>query len=258
MTMADRDYQKYAPEAEITFLGKRLKLLDLSREISPEIPVYPGHMKVAMWTHMTHEESRLRLGDSPFRGYAVKGIAFCDHDSTHMDAIYHFNPDRPDLTIEQFPIQKSFTEGVWLDVSDVAPRSHITLDRVQRAMAEAGVEQLPRGGSLLYYTGAARHWDAGDSIAYVSQYPGLDAEASRFILDAGVVNILTDAVSTDNPADLSYPNHTACAEYLVNHTEVVNNINRIPMHRGFSVMVVPLRFVGATGSPVRIFAVWEA
>ena len=247
--------QSYSQLAEISFLGKRLKVLDLSREISPEIPVYPGHMKVAIWTHMTHEESRLRLGDSPFRGYAVKGISLCDHDSTHMDAVYHFNPDRPDLTIETFPIEKCFTDGVWIDVSDVAPRTHITLDRVRRAMEQAGVERLPEGGTLLYYTGAAKLWP--DAIAYCSSYPGLDGEASRWILDQGVVNILTDAVSTDNPADLTYPNHTACAEYLVNHTEVVNNIDRIPVHQGFSVMVVPLRLVGCTGSPVRIFALWE-
>jgi kynurenine formamidase len=247
--------QPYSELAEISFLGKRLKVLDLSREISPDIPVYPGHMKVAIWTHMTHEESRLRLGDSPFRGYAVKGISLCDHDSTHMDAVYHFNPDRPDLTIETIPIEKCFTDGVWIDVSDVAPRTHITLDRVRRAMEQAGVERLPEGGTLLYYTGAAKLWP--DAIAYCSRYPGLDGEASRWILDQGVVNILTDAVSTDNPADLTYPNHTACAEYLVNHTEVVNNIERIPVHQGFSVMVVPLRLVGCTGSPVRIFALWE-
>src|SRR5919197_1072204 len=173
------DYQTYTEFAEFTFLGKRCQALDLSRELSPDIPVYPGHMKVAMWTHLTHEESRLRMGDTPFRGYAVKGLALCDHDSTHMDAVYHFNPDRPDLTI--------------------------------------------------------------------------DADASRWILDQGVVNVLTDAVSTDSPADTTYPNHTAHAERLVNHTEVVNNIDRIPVHQGFGVMVVPLRLVGATGSPVRIF-----
>ena len=246
----------YTDLAEVSFFGKRLKVLDLSREISSEIPVYPGHMKVNIWTHLSHQESRLRLGDSPFRGYAVKGMVLCDHDSTHMDAVYHFNPDRPDLTIEAVPIELSFTEAAWLDLSDVPPRSHITLERVQLAMRDAGVESLPRGGTLLYYTGAARLWE--DHAAYVTQYPGLDAEASRWILDQGVVNVLTDAVSTDNPADLSYPNHTAHAEYLVNHTEVVNNIERIPMHQGFSVLLVPLRLVGCTGSPVRVFALWEA
>src|SRR5487761_1359178 len=138
--MATREQPKaYRDLAEITFFGKRLKVLDLSREISPEIPVYPGHMKVVIWDHITHAESRLRLGDSPFRGYGVKGIAFCDHDSTHMDAIFHFNEEHPDLTIETFAIENSFTEAVWIDVSDVPARTHITLGRVHQAMKAAGL-----------------------------------------------------------------------------------------------------------------------
>ena len=40
----------YAEAADITFFGKRLKVLDLSRELSPDIPVYPGHMKVNFWS----------------------------------------------------------------------------------------------------------------------------------------------------------------------------------------------------------------
>jgi kynurenine formamidase len=64
-------------------------------------------------------------------------------------------------------------------------------------------------------------------------------------------------VSTDNPADLNYPNHHVHAEYLVNHTEVVNNIDRIPMHSGFWVVMLPLRLVGLSGSPLRIVALWE-
>jgi kynurenine formamidase len=255
MATTDSGYRTYSEQAEVTLFGKRIAVLDLTRELGPGIPVYPGHMKVAMWDHLTHEESRLRLGDTPFRGYAVTGIALCDHDSTHMDAVYHFNPDRPDLSIDAFPIEHCFTEAAWIDVSDVPSRTHITLDRVRAAMKEAGVERLPDGGTLLYYTGAARNW--GDAARFVTDYPGLDGEASRWILDQGVVNVLTDAISTDNPADVTYPNHTAHAERLVNHTEVVANIERIPRHQGFTVMVAPLRLSGATGSPVRAFAMWE-
>lgn len=249
--------RRYAQLAQLSFLGRRLQVLDLSREVSPEIPVYPGHMKVAVWDHLTHAESRLRLGDSPFRGYAVKGISLCDHDSTHMDAVSHFNPDRPDLSIDAVAIENCFTDGVWIDVSDAAPRSHITRDRVERALTDGGVKALPAGGTLLYYTGAAKLWDVGDRLGYVTKYPGLDAEASRFILDAGVINVLTDAVSTDNPADLSYPNHTVHGEYLVNHAEVVANIQKIPRHEDFGVIIAPLRLMNCTGSPARIFAVWE-
>ncbi len=191
-----------------------------------------------MWDHMTHAESRLRLGSSPFKGYAVKGISFCDHDSTHMDAIYHFNCDRPDLTVDTFAIENSFMEAAWIDLSDAAPRTSISLDQVKRAMEQAKIERLPEGGALLYFTGAAKNWEK--ALEFVHNYPGLDEKASRWILDQGVLNVLTDAVSTDNPADLGYPNHRMHAEYLVNHTEAVNNIDRIPRHSGFSIMLIPL------------------
>jgi kynurenine formamidase len=244
----------YTEQTEVEFLGRRLHALDLSREISPDIPVYPGHAKIAFWDHLTHEESKLRLGDSPF-SYTVKGLVMCDHVSTHLDAISHLNRSRQDLSIERFPLEYCFTEGAWIDLSAAPPRTHITLDMVKRAMDQAGLERLPERGSLLYYTGAQRNW--GDAMTFNTQYPGLDEEASRWILDQGVVNVLTDAVSTDNPADITYPNHMVHAEYLVNHTEVVNNIERIPVHWGFWLVMLPLRLVGLSGSPARIVALWE-
>ena len=57
--------KRYRERTEITLLGRRLQALDLTREISPEIPVYPGHMKVAIWDHLTHAESKLRIGETP-------------------------------------------------------------------------------------------------------------------------------------------------------------------------------------------------
>lgn len=243
----------YTDQTEVEFLGRRYKCLDLSREISPDIPVYPGHAKIAFWTHLTYEEAAFRTNGG--FAYTVKGMALCDHVSTHLDAISHLNPERRDLSVDKFPLEKCFTGGVWVDLSAAPPRTHITLAMLRRAMEGAGIDKLPAGGSLLYYTGAARKWD--DHMAFNTQYPGLDDEASRWILDQGVVNVLTDAVSTDNPADLTYPNHRAHAEYLVNHTEVVNNIERIPKHSDFWVVMMPLRLVGLSGSPVRIVALWE-
>jgi kynurenine formamidase len=36
----------------------------------------------------------------------------------------------------------------------------------------------------------------------------------------------------------------------------VANIDRIPRHAGFYVMILPLRFQGLTGWPVRALALW--
>src|SRR2546425_2947233 len=66
----------YRDEVELDLLGRRVRVLELSREVSETMPVYPGHVKVAFWDHLTHEQvRRQRLpADSPFRGYAVRGL----------------------------------------------------------------------------------------------------------------------------------------------------------------------------------------
>lgn len=248
------DVKKYKELETVELFGKKIKFLELSREISPEMPHYPGHMKTNFWWHLTHEECKLRLGDTPFEGYGVKGIVTCDHVSTHVDAVYHFNKHRPDLTVENISLQDMITPAAWIDVSHVKPRTHIKLADVQAALDKAGVTLKPNM-TLLYYTGIEKAWN--DVATYVTQYPGLDEEATKWILDQGVVNVCTDAASLDNPADITYPNHTVHGERAVIHTENVYNIAKIPRHDQFYYAMFPLKFVGLTGSPVRAYAMWE-
>ena len=247
----------YRDEVELDLLGRRVKVLEISREVSPTMPIYPGHVGVTFWDHLTHEQvRRQRLPEgSPFKGYAVRGIVASEHVSTHVDAVWHFNPDRPDLTIDRLPWEHLITPAAWIDVSDVAPEPHITLERLQRALADAGIELRP-GMTLLYYTGWGEKW--GDPFEFVKGYPGLDREASEWLIDQGIANLGTDAPSTDHPADLEYPNHRTHGERCVIHTEMVHNITRIPRDRDFWVMFFPLRLEGGTGSPARAIAVWEA
>ena len=39
------------------------KIIDLSPEIYQGMPVYPGHLKAVMWTHLSHEECRRQRDD---------------------------------------------------------------------------------------------------------------------------------------------------------------------------------------------------
>jgi kynurenine formamidase len=251
-----KEPKPYRDHVVVDFLGRKTHVLDLSHIISPTMPIYPGHAKVALWPHLSHAESRQRLGPGrKWCGYGVTGITMCDHVSTHIDAIYHFNEKRPDLSIEKLPLGVMITPGYWIDLSGHKPRTSIPLAHVKAALRQAGIRKIKPGSSLLYWTGAERLWNK--PLEFNSQYPGLDAEASHWILDQGVVNVLTDAASTDNPADLDYPNHLAHSERLINHTEILRNIRKIPVHQGFSIVLCPLKFEGATGSPVRILALWH-
>jgi kynurenine formamidase len=246
----------YRDEVELDLLGRRVRILELSRELSPTMPIYPGHVGVAFWNHLTHEQHRrTRLPeDSPFAGYAVRGLVASEHVSTHVDAVWHFNPERPELTIDKVPWEHLITPAAWIDVSGDPPAAHISVDVVRRALDRAEVRLRP-GMTLLYYTGWAKRWH--DPYGFVSGYPGLDKEASEWLLNQGLVNLGTDAPSTDHPADLTYPNHRTHAERCVIHTEIVNNIERIPRHENFWVAFFPLRLEGGTGSPARAIALWE-
>jgi kynurenine formamidase len=172
-----------------------------------------------------------------------------------VDAIFHFNPHRPDLSIESMPLTTMVTPAAWIDLSFVEPRTDIMLEQLRRALEEAEVT-VEAGSTLLYYTGAERYWGK-DLRSFSTLYPGMGKEASEWLLDQGIVNLCTDAASTDNPANVRYPNHRLHGERLVVHSENVANMTRIPVHQGFWFLMLPLKLVGMTGSPIRPLAVWE-
>lgn len=241
----------------VEFMGKKLNFMDLGKDVAPDVPVYPGHMKTSFWWHKTHEETKFSLGEAsnyPY-GFGVKGIITCDHTSTHVDAVYHFDPNKSHLSVDKITLKELIAPAAWIDLSFVQGRVHITKDAVQRGLDEAQVTLKP-GMILLYWTGIEPCSDT-DPQRYLSQYPGLDKEATTWLLDQGLVNIGTDAPSLDTPADLDYPNHTVHAEREVVHTESLINITKIPRHDNFYVAMFPLKFRGLTGSPVRAFAIWE-
>lgn len=243
------------PVDVIEMFGQQLNFLDLGREISPEMPHYPGHQKTMFWWHVTHDECKMRLGEeSTYGGYGVKAISTCDHISTHVDAVAHFTKDKVDQSVEKITLKELITPAAWIDVSMVPALTHITLDHVKKALDTAEVT-LKAGMTLLYYTGIEPYWN--NHKVYLREYPGLDEEATRWILDQGVVNIGTDATSLDTPADINYPNHTVHGELGVIHTENICNMTKIPKHQDFYYAMFPLKLVGCTGSPVRAFAIWQ-
>jgi hypothetical protein len=132
---------------ELELLGKRVCLLELSREVSPDIPIYPGHVGIAFWDHLTHEQvRRQRLpADSPFEGYAVRGVVLSEHVSTHVDAVWHFNRHRPDMTIDQVR---------WNEL--ITPRTSSAFPGLDEEASRWLLDQ------------SARNWD--DPFVYTSQY----------------------------------------------------------------------------------------
>jgi kynurenine formamidase len=242
----------FAEQTELTFLGRRCGVTDLSHAISPADPTFPGHQRTLVWQHLSHEETqRLGLTKPPY-SYQVVGFTMCDHSSTHVDAINHV-VDRPDArSVDQLPLQWFMAPGVWLDFSAKEPNAYITAEDVDRELARTGVTIKPQS-VVLYHTGWYRKFRA-DRFAYIRDYPGLDRSGIERLNDLGAISVGADAPSIDAWIEVAQvkvqPAHIVCREREILNIENLANVDRIPAHE-FWFVGLPLKIAGGSGSPFR-------
>jgi len=227
------------------------RIIDLSQEIYTGMPVYPGHMKTVVWTHLSHEECQRQLGTN--FSYETRGILICDHGPTHIDSVSHLSRDPNAESVDQLALQKCITSGVCVDVSDIPLKTQFGRDKIELELKKHGLDIRP-GDTVLFYTA---HYDRyyGQPI-YMTDYPGLNREATEYIIDRGAVNFGVDSPSPDMWYDKTYPCHTVCAERRVTHIENLCNLDKL-LGRRFTFIALPLKIRGGTGSPVRAVAILE-
>ncbi len=230
----------------MTFKGK---IVDLSQEIYSGMPVYPGHLKTVIWTHLSHDECQRNLGTG--FSYETRGILLCDHGPTHIDSVSHLSRDPEAESIDQLSLDKCITEGVCVDVSDVGLKTQFGADKIKQELDKQGLSIQP-GDTVLFYTA---HYDRYyGQPEYMTDYPGLDRAATEYIIDQGAVNFGVDSPSPDMWYDKTYPCHSVCAERGVTHMENLCNLDQL-LGKRFTFIALPLKIREGTGSPVRAVAI---
>jgi kynurenine formamidase len=224
------------------------RLVDLSQEIFQGMGVYPGHLKTVVWDHHTHADTA-DFFESDFT-YASKGLLLSDHGPTHVDALSHLDARPGAPTIDLMPLDVFMGEGTCIDISGTPPRESCSAADLDRAV-EAGGSLLRPGDVLLLRTGDFDRNYGGSE--YVSQYPGLDESASRWLVEREVKVFGVDSPSPDNPASRIYPVHLMCREQGITHYENLANLGEV-VGRRFRFYGFPLKVRGGHGSPVRAVA----
>ena len=224
-------------------------IIDLSQEIYSGMPVYPGHMKTVVWTHMSHEECQKQLGTG--FSYETRGLLICDHGPTHIDSVSHLSRDPKAESIDQLSLEKCITPAVCIDVSDIERKTQFGRKKIEDELAKYG-QEIRQGDTVLFYTA---HYDRfyGQS-EYMTDYPGLDREATEYIIDQGAVNFGVDSPSPDMWYDKTYPCHTVCGERGITHVENLCNLDKL-IGKRFTFIALPLKIRDGTGSPLRAVAV---
>ena len=236
-------------------------LVDLTQPLSEHTPVIPipepyeGSPRFAM-----HEISRYDdRGPVAYWNWFVAG----EHVGTHFDAPCHWVSGQGGETVDQVDPRWLLTPAVVLDrVEECEKDPDYLLDIPDVEQFEDQHGPLPDGGWLLYRTGWGRY--AHDEERFLNadergcHTPGVTARCAQWLAEErpicgfGVETVGTDsglAWEQDPPFPMHHYLHGAGKYGLTQ----LANLERLP-ETGITLIVAPLRIVGGSGSPARVFA----
>lgn len=214
-----------------------VRVVDLSREITDQTVVYPGDPVPHIAQHATIAKD----------GFNLVSVQMGSQSGTHVDAPFHF--DDATSTIDKIPLDRFVGRGVILHCDGVGGRERITLDSV-RGDAEAA----RAGDIVLVHTGWARHY--GEPSYFDN--PFLDAGLVSFLLDRGVRTIGLDALNIDETPNDDHPGEGFPAHHLIATADGIISENLCNLESiDFAdplVSLLPMKFIGIDGAPVRAVA----
>jgi kynurenine formamidase len=194
-------------------------------------------------------------------GWANEMVTLSTHAGTHMDAPWHYFPTcgaEPSKRIDEVPLEDCFGEGVVLDLRGREPGERVDADAVAAAAEAAG--GLRARDIVLLRFGCDRAFGTAE---YWNRYPGLTADATRWIVDHGIKVIGTDAVgfdrdfasmaddfARDGDASKLWEAHRVGITHEYFQIEKLANLERLPT-RGFKVASFPVKIARASAGWVR-------
>lgn len=210
-----------------------MKIIDLSHEIHPSIPVYPGTTPPSFVQTHTIEQD----------GFAEITFSMATHTATHMDAPAHILAGGK--TLDRFDAAHFAGRAVVIDALDV-PDGTITANRL-----EPYSSRLEQADFALIHTGWSRYW--GEK-GYFGGFPALTADAAEKLAGFRLQGVGIDAISVDPIDSYDLPVHHILLEAGI---LIIENLARLDAIEKDDVhfICLPLKIRDADGSPARAVAI---
>ncbi len=264
--------QQQLIESEMVDLSIGIEPGSQSEPWTPEIE-YRDHKQVAhRLAEKMHEIGIEEVSADDFPdgiGLAEETITAIIHTGTHMDAPWHYGPEsegKPSKTIDEIPAEWCRGNAVVLDFTWKEPRTEISAEEIDQQLEEINHELSP-GEIVLIETGADELWG---TEAYLTEFPGMGAEATKHLVNQGIKVIGIDAYGFDKPfiemgerfaetgdnAEL-WPAHLAGREAEYCQIEKMANLDELPRRTDIPIVAFPIKVQDASAGWTRPVAFIE-
>lgn len=195
-------------------------------------------------------------------GWANEVIKLTTHTGTHVDAPYHYYPlseGKPAKTIDELPLEWFFGDGVVMDLRHKKSGEETTVQDLIECLEKMNYTLKARDIVCLMYGCDKRYGQP----SYWTDWPGMSAEATHWLVDQGIKVIGTDAVGLDIPFEKMsenfaktgdtnkiWPAHKVGVEKEYCQIEKMANLEQLPSH-DFQIACFPVLIHKASGSWVR-------
>ncbi len=202
------------------------KIFDVTVPLSCDVPTFPGDPRFDI--RFPH---RISKGDP----YNVASISMGAHSGTHVDAPYHFIDGA--ATVEQLPLEILIGKCRVVELPN--------RDKVERADLEAF--DLRDDIRLLLKTRMSGQLKQG---TFQEDFVYLTPDAASYLVQAGIKLVGIDYLSVERYGSTDFAAHHAL---LGAGVVIIEGLDLTEVEPGeYDMTCLPLRIVGADGSPARV------
>lgn len=212
-----------------------MKIFDISRTLSAELPPWPGDVAFRYQVN-----GRIAEGSS----VNVGSISMSLHNGTHGDASFHF--DDNGWTMEQAHLETYFGPAVVVDLTEQYANAGgaARLPQIRIANLEPAADDLRASGRLLLKTGVWR-----DPKTFPDPIPTVARDVPAWLQSLGVKLLGLDVPSVDEIDAKELVNHHAIGAAGIS---IVESLDLSDVSAGwYNFVALPLKIAGADGSPLR-------
>jgi len=234
--MKTRRTKNQKKKTKITAAFPRHTIIDLTQELTENIPLYPGPPGLKLENLATLEKN----------GFFSNKLTMGEHIGTHVDAPAHFVPGP---TMEQIPAKDLIAPLVVVDVRKPCAAN------ADYAISPKDVKvKIPPRSVVVFWTGWQDKWHSPKDFVNDLHFPGISRELAEWLVRQNIVGVGVDTLSVDcGSCTTDFPAHTTMHGKNLYHIENLTNLDRVPA-TGATIFVGAVKLRGGSAAPARVLA----